>query len=119
MTQAARNYLVQVAAIIKTVKPEWHIYRKRSDYYAAREIAAFASTDWHSQLTNEDLKELYSKPQLMESWECGRNEYLIRITKKGWEVATSIANEMLAQYDAECDNPAYGSFWERVSWLVN
>ena len=119
MTQAAKNYLVQVAAIIEIVKPERHIYRKREDYYVASDVAAFANVDWFGQLTNEDLKELRCKPMLMECWECGRTDYLIRLTKKGWEVASNIASEMLAQYDAECENPEYGGFWERVSWLVN
>lgn len=118
MTQAAKNYLVQVAAVIKTAKLEWHIYRKREDYYAASDIAAFADIDWFSQLTNEDLKELHSKPMLMECWECGRTEYLIRLTKKGWEAAYEFACDIIAKHDAECDSPEYGSFWERALWLV-
>lgn len=119
MTQAAKNYLVQVAAIIKTVKPERHIYRKREDYYAASDIAAFVNNDWFSQLTNEDLKELRSKPMLMECWECGRTDYLVRLTKKGWEVARDAAQEIIGQYYAECDSPQYGTFWETASWLVD
>lgn len=118
MTQAARNYLVQVAAVIKTVKPEWHIYRKRDDYYAASDIAAFANIDWFSQLTNEDLKELRSKPMLMECWECSQTDSLIRLTQKGWEVAYEFACEIIAKHDAEEHNPEYGSIWERALWLV-
>lgn len=119
MTQAAKNYLVQVAAIIKTVKPERHIYRKREDYYAASDIAAYADIDWLSQLTDEDLKELRSRPALMECWECGRTDSLIRLTKQGWEAAHDFACEIIAEHDAECHNPEYGSFWERALWLVD
>lgn len=114
MTTNQKNFLLQITSIIKMARLESHIYSKREDYYLWSDVEAFTSRKY--LLTPEEYAGLYRKPALLQSYECGRNDYYLRVTKLGWAVARRLAHELAAEngatvYDAD-------DLWSNVTWSV-
>lgn len=116
MTENAKNFLLQTAAIIKMVRLENHIYRRREDFYLSSDLDAFRNRDYKSRLNMKDFAELYSKPQLMECHEYTRNADMIRITKKGWETAKALAYEVATNAGATVYNE--DDLWTGIAWDI-
>lgn len=109
MTANQKRYLLTLASNIKTygVHPV-STYMNRNDYYLLDELDMDDIA-----ITPQELRDLKG---LVQRCDYGRSDTVIRITKKGWQVATEMAIQMMLDAGATVLDSI--DMWENIGWAV-
>ena len=112
MTDNQKWFLLALAADIKDsgVRPV-STYMQRDDYYLFRDLEVRNSHLF--PLRPEERKELIREMKLIQTADYGRFDTVIRLTKKGWQVVTDMADEIFWQVGGWV-----GDFWDEIGGIA-
>ena len=109
MTANQKRFLLTLAANIKTIGANpVSTYMNRDDYYLLADLDLDAVA-----IAPHEMRGLKG---LVQHCDYGRFDTVIRITKKGWQVATDMAIQMMLDNGATVLDSI--DMWENVGWAA-